>query len=84
MICSMKNFLFALYLLSSSAMVAQAPSGDLIIRNGTVLTITKGTLEETDILVQKGKITGLGKNLKAPAGIKEIDATGQYIMPMDP
>ena len=81
MICSMKNFLFALYLLSSSAMVAQAPSGDLIIRNGTVLTITKGTLEETDILVQKGKITGLGKNLKTPAGIKEIDATGQYIMP---
>lgn len=60
---------------------AQSPAGDLIIRNGTVLTITKGTLQETDILVQKGKITAIGDNLKAPQGIKEIDASGMYIMP---
>ena len=55
--------------------------GDLIIRNGTVLTVTKGSLDKTDILVQKGKITGIGKQLKAPAGIREIDATGQFVMP---
>ncbi len=77
----MKQSIYILLLFSAFMMQAQAPSGDLIIRNGTVLTITKGTLEETDILVQKGKITGLGKDLKAPSGIKEIDATGQYIMP---
>ena len=77
----MKQSIYILLLFSAFMMQAQAPSGDLIIRNGTVLTITKGTLEETDILVQKGKITGLGKDLKAPSGIKEIDATGHYIMP---
>ena len=60
---------------------AQAPTGDLVIRHGTVLTITKGTLMETDILVQKGKITAIGQNLKAPNGTKEIDATGRYVMP---
>src|SRR5688572_20643304 len=77
----MKNFIYAFCLLSSTAIMGQAPLGDIIIRNGTVLTITKGTLEETDILVQKGKITALGKDLNAPNGIKEIAATGQYIMP---
>lgn len=60
---------------------AQAPTGDLVIRHGTVLTITKGTLMETDILVQKGKITAIGQNLQAPNGTKEIDATGRYVMP---
>lgn len=60
---------------------AQIPTGDLVIRHGTVLTITKGTLMETDILVQKGKITAIGQNLKAPNGTKEIDATGRFVMP---
>jgi imidazolonepropionase-like amidohydrolase len=68
-------------MVSFQLLQAQIPTGDLIIRNGTVLTITKGTLEQTDILVQKGKITGIGKSIKAPTGIKEIDATGLYVMP---
>jgi len=61
--------------------MGQVPTGDMIIRNGTILTITKGTLTESDILVQKGKITAIGKSLKAPAGIKEINASGHYVMP---
>ncbi|MBK9104047.1 MAG: amidohydrolase family protein [Saprospiraceae bacterium] len=77
----MKHTLCLLFLLSTFFLKAQAPVGDLIIRNGTVLTITKGSLDKTDILVQKGKITGIGKQLKAPAGIREIDATGQFVMP---
>ena len=77
----MKHTLCLLFLLSNFFLKAQAPVGDLIIRNGTVLTVTKGSLDKTDILVQKGKITGIGKQLKAPAGIREIDATGQFVMP---
>lgn len=77
----MKHTLFILFLLCAFLLKAQAPVGDLIIRNGTVLTVTKGALDKTDILVQKGKITGIGKQLKAPAGIREIDATGQFVMP---
>lgn len=60
---------------------AQVPMGDVCIRNGTVLTITKGTLENTDVLIQHGKITAIGKDVKAPKDIKEIDATGEYVMP---
>jgi imidazolonepropionase-like amidohydrolase len=77
----MNKIFFLFTIVSFQLLQAQIPAGDLIIRNGTVLTITKGTLDQTDVLVQKGKITGIGKSLKAPAGIKEIDATGLYVMP---
>ncbi len=77
----MKKILSIYFAITCFVLHAQAPLGDLIIRNGTVLTITKGNLEETDILIQKGKITAIGDNLKAPKGIKEIDASGLYVMP---
>jgi len=56
-------------------------TGNVLIRNGTVLTVTNGTLENTDILVQNGKIARLGQGLRAPAGVETIDATGQFVMP---
>jgi dihydroorotase-like cyclic amidohydrolase len=38
---------------------------EILIRNATVLTAARGTLENTDILIQNGKIARIGKNLKA-------------------
>lgn len=60
---------------------AQSLTGNMLIKNGTVLTVTKGTLENTDVLVKDGKITQIGKNLVAPAGYKVIDASGMHVMP---
>ncbi len=60
---------------------AQAPTGSIMVRNATVLTVTQGTLEDTDILVQNGKITAIGTDLQAPSGVTEIDAAGQYVLP---
>ncbi len=77
----MRNIIFLSLFFSFGLVRGQVPTGDMIIRKGTVLTITKGTLTETDILVQKGKISAIGKGLKAPAGTKEIDATGLFVMP---
>src|SRR6267378_4500223 len=54
---------------------------ETLIRNATVLTITQGTLENTDVLIHKGKIAGVGKNLKGTAGTRVIDATGKFVMP---
>ena len=56
-------------------------AGPTLIKNATVLTVTKGTLQNTDILLQNGKIAQIGKNLTAPAGAQVIDATGKYVMP---
>ena len=78
---TLKSFLSLSLAWISMAVTAQIPVGDLIIRNGTVLTVTQGTLKETDILVEKGKIKSIGKDLKAPLGYREIDATGLFVMP---
>ena len=37
---------------------------DVLIKNGTVLTVTKGTIENGDVLIKKGIITRIGKNKK--------------------
>ena len=55
--------------------------GNMLIKNGTVLTVTKGTLTETDVLVKDGKIAQIGKSIPAPQGVKVVDATGLYVMP---
>jgi len=60
---------------------AQVQKGSVLIKNATVLTVTKGNLESSDVLVQNGVITQIGKNLSAPAGVSAIDATGKYLMP---
>ena len=61
--------------------LAQVEKGNILIKNGTVLTITKGILESTDVLVKDGKITQIAKGIAAPAGVKIIDASGLYVMP---
>jgi len=74
-------FLVALLGLSIYTASAQTPKGSVLIKNATVLTVTKGTLENTDVLVQDGIIKKVGSNLSAPSGIQTIDATGKYLMP---
>ncbi len=77
----MKSYILFLLSIISSGLFAQPPKGDVIIRNGTVLTITQGTFQNTDVLIQGGKITAIDRNLKAPKDIREIDATGMFVMP---
>lgn len=61
--------------------VAQQSSGVTVIQNGTILTVTKGTIEKGSILIRDGKIAEVGKNLKVPPGATVIDATGMYVTP---
>ena len=56
-------------------------SPETLIRNATVLTITHGTLQNTDVLLRDGKIAAIGKNLKASANARIIDGTGKFVMP---
>ncbi len=70
----------SLLMISPTLLVGQS-KGDLLIKNATVMTATKGTLEGTDILVQNGKIARIGKGLTAGSGVRTIDATGKYVTP---
>lgn len=55
--------------------------GDLLLRNATVLTVTKGVLEETDVMIQDGRISAVGRGLTAPPGMTAIDLRGYFVMP---
>jgi imidazolonepropionase-like amidohydrolase len=54
---------------------------ETLIRNATILTVSHGTLQNSDILLRKGKIAAIGRNLKASPDARVIDATGKFVMP---
>jgi len=56
-------------------------SQNIVIKNGTLLTITKGKLENTDILIKSGKISKIEKNINPPTGFRIIDAKDMFVMP---
>lgn len=53
----------------------------LAIINGTVMTITHGTIERGTVLIDGGKITAVGAGLTVPPGAEIIDAAGKVVMP---
>jgi imidazolonepropionase-like amidohydrolase len=56
-----------------------AKQEDILIRNATVWTNEKdGKLENTDVMISKGKITAIGKNLSAGTA-RVIDGTGKHL-----
>lgn len=78
----MKKLKILLFIIATTGMVhAQTERGNMLIKGGTVITITKGTLENTDVLVKDGKVSQIGKGIAAPAGYKVVEAAGMYVMP---
>ena len=78
----MKRLLLLIIVTAISATAAFAQSApETLIRNATVLTITHGTLANTDVLLRNGKIAAVGKNLNASPNARVIDATGKFVMP---
>lgn len=71
----------AFFLLTGITGHAQVKKGDVLIKNGTLITITNGTKENTDILIRNGKIDKIGKGLSAPSGVEVVDAAGKFVMP---
>ena len=54
----------------------------VLIKNATVWTSeAAGRLENTDVLLQNGKIAKVGQNLSAPAGARTVDGTGKHLTP---
>lgn len=53
----------------------------ILISAGKILTITKGILLNTDILIKNGKIVEIAEKIKKPEGAIFIDATNKIVMP---
>ncbi|MEO6285212.1 MAG: amidohydrolase family protein [Dyadobacter sp.] len=55
-------------------------SETVLFKNATVWTNEKeGILQNSDVIVQNGKITKIGKGLAAPAGARTVDGTGKHL-----
>ncbi|MBV8978552.1 MAG: amidohydrolase [Alphaproteobacteria bacterium] len=57
------------------------PSQPTLIRGATVLTGTDKELANADVLMQGGKIAGVGVHLDAPSGAVVIDGKGKFVTP---
>src|SRR5215467_10914684 len=71
----------SVYLLSAPFFVIRAESGNsFVIRNARVFDGSK-LLGQSDVWVSDGKIKAVGKNLKMPADVKVVDASGDTLLP---
>jgi imidazolonepropionase-like amidohydrolase len=60
---------------------AQGGSDVLLIKNATIITVTKGTIKNGSVLIRNGKIAEVGASVAAPAGATVIDGTGMFVAP---
>ncbi len=56
---------------------------DYLLRSGRVVDVSGSEMvdAELDVLVQEGRIAKLGAGIKAPKGVREVDARGQLVLP---
>jgi len=63
-------------------MAAIAPAQDtILIRNATIHPVSGQEISNGSVLIQGGKIAGVGQKLAAPKGATVIDATGLHLYP---
>lgn len=78
---NMKKLVLLLAFCSFGIVCIAQPTGSVLIKDGTVLTITNGTIENGDVLIEDGIITQIGEDIAAPGGVDVVDASGKYVMP---
>jgi imidazolonepropionase-like amidohydrolase len=55
--------------------------GTVLIKDATILTVTRGTIPKGSILIRDGKIAEVGASIAPPEGVMVLDATGLVAMP---
>src|ERR1700742_4774791 len=53
---------------------------NLLIAHGRVVDPSHHVSARLDVLIQDGRIAEVGKNLKAPQGVRKIDASGLVVV----
>ena len=81
----MKLILSILFLFSLTLASDQIPSSDqdhpILIKGATIHTVSHGTMENSDIIFNNGKIVSIGHNLSVLYEIEIINASSQHIFP---
>jgi imidazolonepropionase-like amidohydrolase len=64
-----------------SSPLAQAGRA-IVIRGGTVLTVTRGTIQNGVVVLRDGKIAAVGgENTAVPSGAEIVEAKGRFVTP---
>jgi imidazolonepropionase-like amidohydrolase len=69
-----------LFLCALTVGIMAQETGSILIKNGTIITVTNGTLENTDVLIEDGKISRIGSDINA-GDARVVDATSKFVMP---
>ncbi|EKE69225.1 amidohydrolase family protein [Gallaecimonas xiamenensis] len=82
----MRSLIAALLLVAQPALAndmlpGKPQSAPVLIKGATVHSVQNGALANTDLLFEKGLITAIGADLKAPVGTQVIDASGKHLYP---
>ena len=81
----MKLIFLIIFLLSLIFSSDQIPAPDqdhpILIKGGTIHTVSHGTLGNADILFGNGKIISIGNELTVPSETDTINAAGQHLFP---
>jgi imidazolonepropionase-like amidohydrolase len=56
-------------------------SQPVVLRGATIHTVSRGTIQNGSIVLERGKITAIGTNVTVPRGAKIVDVTGKHIYP---
>jgi len=82
----LSTLLLPLALLSATSMANyHIPGKDqarpILLKNGTIHTVSQGTLKNADLLFSQGKITAVGTVKSVPDNAQIIDVSGKHIYP---
>jgi imidazolonepropionase-like amidohydrolase len=53
----------------------------VVLRGGTVLTVTRGTIPNGTVVLREGRIAAVGANVPVPAGAEIVDVSGHFVTP---
>ena len=76
-----KRILAAGFLTALLIIVAANAEESILIKGGTIVTVTKGTIDKGDVLLTGGRIAKIGNDIKPPRNCRIIDADGKFVMP---
>lgn len=65
----------------ANVLPAAAQKAPIVIKNATVHTGEGSVIENATIVIENGKITAVGKDVKIPAGAEVTDAAGKHVYP---
>src|SRR5205823_6544649 len=76
-----KNSVVAVAFALFAAAWSQGQEKPVVIKGATILTMIQGTTEDGTVVIKKGKIAAVGREVQVPPGAEVIDARGEYVLP---